>query len=134
MVRSGRHAAALRIKESLGFSRGKNDKIDSCRIARYAYLHQDSAQLWIPQRDVIQQLARLTMLRKRLVKTKVALLQPLAETKQFLGTRAFREEKALTDPIASALKKQIKRVEKQSARPGLKRSLKRMNNSISSLN
>ena len=53
------------------------------------------------------------MLRKRLVKTKVALLQPLAETKQFLGNKAFREERTLTDPIASTLKKQIKRVEKQ---------------------
>jgi transposase len=105
--------AALRIKESLGFTRGKNDKVDSYRIARYAYLHQDSAQLWIPRRDIIQQLARLTMLRKRLVKTKVALLQPLAETKQFLGNKAFREERTLTDPIATTLKKQIKRVEKQ---------------------
>jgi len=49
------------------------------------------------------------MLRKRLVKTKVALLQPLNETKQFLGNKAFCQERALTDPIASTLKKQIKR-------------------------
>lgn len=105
--------AALRIKESLGFSRGKNDKIDSYRIARYAYLHQDEVRIWIPKREVLQQLTQLTMLRKRLVKTKVALLQPLAETKQFLGRTAFRQEKVLTDPVASALKKQIKRVEKQ---------------------
>lgn len=105
--------AALRIKESLGFTRGKNDKVDSYRIARYAYLHQDSTVLWVPRREIVQQLTRLTMLRKRLVKTKVALLQPLAETKQFLGNKAFRQERALTDPIASTLKKQIKRVEKQ---------------------
>lgn len=105
--------AALRIKESLGFSRGKNDKIDSYRIARYAYLHQDEIRIWVPQREILQQLARLTMLRKRLVKTRVALLQPLAETKQFLGNAAFRQEKGLTDPIASALTKQINRVEKQ---------------------
>ena len=105
--------AALRIKESLGFTRGKNDKVDSYRIARYAYLHQDSAMLWVPRREVVQQLTRLTMLRKRLVKTKVALLQPLAETKQFLGNKAFCQERALTDSIASTLKKQIKRVEKQ---------------------
>ena len=105
--------AALRIKESLGFSRGKNDKIDSYRIARYAYLHQDEVRLWIPKREVLQQLAQLTMLRKRLVKTKAAVVQPLAETKQFLGKTAFRQEKMLTDPIASTLKKQIKRVEQQ---------------------
>lgn len=110
--------AALRIKESLGFSRGKNDKIDSYRIARYAYLHQDEVRIWVPQREILQQLARLTMLRKRLVKTRVALLQPLAETKQFLGNAAFQQEKGLTavastDPIALALTKQINRVEKQ---------------------
>lgn len=105
--------AALRIKESLGFTRGKNDKVDSYRIARYAYLHQDSVVLWVPRREVVQQLTRLTILRKRLVKTKVALLQPLDETKQFLGNKAFREERALTNPIASTLKRQIKQVEKQ---------------------
>lgn len=60
--------AALRIKASLG--RGKNDKVDSYRIARYAYLHQDSAVLWVPRTEVVQQLTRLTTLRKRLVKTK----------------------------------------------------------------
>lgn len=65
--------------------------------------------LWVPRREVVQQLTRLTMLRKRLVKTKVALLQPLNETKQFLGNKAFCQERALTDPIASTLKKQIKR-------------------------
>lgn len=113
MVRSGRHAAALRIKESLGFSRGKNDKIDSYRIARYAYLHQDEARLWMPQRKVVQQLAHLTTLRKRLLKTKVALQQPLNETKSFLGDAAFRIERIATDPVVKATEKQLKSVEKQ---------------------
>lgn len=105
--------AALRIKESLGFSRGKNDKIDSYRIARYAYLHQDEARFWTPQRKVVQQLAHLTTLRKRLLKTKVALQQPLNETKCFLGNAAFRIERAATDPVVKATEKQLKQIEKQ---------------------
>jgi transposase len=105
--------AAIRIKRSLGFTRGKNDKIDSYRIARYAYLHQDEARLWIPKRAVVQQLAHLTTLRKRLLKTKVALQQPLSETKRFLGNAAFRTEKTVTDPVVKATEKQLIRTEKQ---------------------
>ena len=105
--------AALRIKESLGFSRGKSDKVDSYRIARYAYLHQDEARLWMPQREVVQRLAHLTTLRKRLLKTKVALQQPLNETKCFLGSAAFRTERAATDPVVKATKKQLKFIEQQ---------------------
>ncbi len=35
----------LQIKRSIGLARGKDDKIDSERIARYAFLHQDQALL-----------------------------------------------------------------------------------------
>lgn len=103
----------MRIKTSLGFTRGKNDKVDSYRIARYAYLHQDEMRLWTPKPEVVQQLAHLTALRKRLLKTKVALLQPLQETKQFLGKKAFTREKSVTDPVVKATEKQLKQVEKQ---------------------
>ena len=34
-------ASALDIKKSLGITRGKNDKIDACRIANYAYEKRD---------------------------------------------------------------------------------------------
>ena len=33
---------ALKIKNSLGLIRGKSDKIDAIRIARYAYLNRDN--------------------------------------------------------------------------------------------
>ncbi len=105
--------AAIRIKKSLGFTRGKNDKIDSYRIARYAYLHQDELRLWVPRRAVLQQLAHLTTLRKRLLKTKTALKQPLGETKRFLGKVAYATEKAITDPVVNAADNQLKQVEKQ---------------------
>lgn len=105
--------AAMRIKTSLGFTRGKNDKIDSYRIARYAYLHQDEMRLWTPKREVVQQLAHLTTLRKRLMKIKIALKQPLMETKSFLGKAAFQTEKSVTDPVAKVIKRQLKQVEKK---------------------
>lgn len=113
----GSHAicleAAMRIKSAIGFTRGKNDKVDSYRIARYAYLHQDQLRLWVPKREVVQQLAHLVTLRKRLLKTKVMLQQPLKETKQFLGKAAFSTEKAATDPVVKATERQLKQVDKQ---------------------
>lgn len=120
--------AAMRIKTSIGFTRGKNDKIDSYRIARYAYLHQDESRLWAPRRKVVQQLAHLTTLRRRLLKTKVAMQQSLCETKRFLDKIAFRTEKAVTDPVVEVTNKQLKKVEKQSARPGYKNLFKKMSN------
>jgi transposase len=35
----------LQLKRSIGLTRGKDDKIDSERIAKYALLHQDQAML-----------------------------------------------------------------------------------------
>ncbi|MEK6482593.1 IS110 family transposase [Catalinimonas sp. 4WD22] len=105
--------AAIRIKKTLGFTRGKNDEIDSYRIARYAYLHQDGLRLWVPRREVVQQLAHLTTLRKRLLKTKTALQQPLGETKRFLNRTAYCTEKAITNPVVKSIDKQQKQVEKQ---------------------
>ncbi len=37
--------SALHLKRSMGMTRGKSDKIDSLRIARYAMTHQDQARL-----------------------------------------------------------------------------------------
>lgn len=40
--------SALQIKRSIGMVRGKDDKVDAQRIARYALLHQQEAQLENP--------------------------------------------------------------------------------------
>ena len=60
----------IHIKESLGMIRGKNDKVDAQRIALYAYKNRDEVRLWVPKRQVIQQLDRLTATRSRLVKVR----------------------------------------------------------------
>jgi len=40
--------SAIQIKKSLGNLRGKNDKVDSMRIAAYAYKNRDELRLWAP--------------------------------------------------------------------------------------
>lgn len=61
--------SATRIKLSIGLQRGKNDKIDSSRIAEYAFRNQDKACLRKPEREVMKKLKALNLARTRLVET-----------------------------------------------------------------
>lgn len=58
----------LQIKRSIGLARGKDDKIDSERIARYAFLHQDKAVLVNLSGLTIEKLKDLQANRNRLKK------------------------------------------------------------------
>ncbi|MBK7908766.1 MAG: transposase [Bacteroidetes bacterium] len=71
--------SALRIKRSIGMVRGKSDKIDAGRIAKYAFLHQEQANLWIPSREIIKSLKSLLSQRARLIKAKLILITPIEE-------------------------------------------------------
>jgi transposase len=58
----------LQIKRSIGLVRGKDDKIDSERIARYAFLHQDKAVLVSLSGLTIEKLKDLQANRNQLLK------------------------------------------------------------------
>ena len=47
---------ATQIKLSIGLQRGKNDKVDSERIAEYAFRNQDKALLRQPEREAMKKL------------------------------------------------------------------------------
>lgn len=70
---------ALLIKNSLGLARGKYDKIDSLRIAQYAFKNKHALRFWFPKRTVVSELAKLFTLRNRLLSVQVALTVPLKE-------------------------------------------------------
>jgi transposase len=70
---------ALEIKKSMGMTRGKTDKIDARRIARYGYEKRD---ILTPEPEKSRELQRLQLLhatRERLVKHKAAMLNALEE-------------------------------------------------------
>lgn len=103
-----RHQIALwlemsfRIIRSSGVQRGKTDKIDALRIARYAARHYDQAVLYKPKEDSLVQIGNLLKLRDKLVRTKAGLLKVANEYKQFdqatsrmLATGQSRTIKAL---------------------------------------
>lgn len=75
---------AVKIKNSLGIIRGKYDKIDSIRIAQYAYINREGLVLWIDKRPIVHQLANLSTLRNRLTSIQVALKTPVEEQKAFV--------------------------------------------------
>lgn len=65
--------APLRIKRSMGIARGKNDRLDSLRIAEYAYRHQDKMIIYQPISEAVAQLKELFLARRKFVEQRKAL-------------------------------------------------------------
>jgi transposase len=74
-------APALEIKKSLGISRGKNDKVDASRIARYAYEKSDRLVPTVLPGEKIDQLKSLLSLREKLVKHRTAYKNGITDLK-----------------------------------------------------
>lgn len=74
----------LEIKRSLGIARGKDDKIDAAKIARYAYRLRDEISPTILPSSEIQSLKHLLSLRDRMVKQRAGYKASLKEMKRVL--------------------------------------------------
>jgi transposase len=103
--------SALAIKRSIGLVRGKTDKIDAQRIARYGYEKQDQLRAQIPMDAELHRLQILSSSRNLLVKQRSSLTCALKEYQVILKQ---------SDPIIqmqlqliSGLTTQIKMLEKQ---------------------
>lgn len=79
--------SALQIKRSLGIQRGKSDRVDSLRIARYASVNRSAYQPFQEERPVITKLKALSGLRSRLKQVLLALQTPLQEGNGFQSSR-----------------------------------------------
>ena len=77
--------SALAIKRSLGLVRGKNDKIDAQRIARYGFEKKDLLVVAIKPNSVIERLKMLHCTRNRLVRQRASLLCALEEYRKVLS-------------------------------------------------
>ncbi|WP_428223537.1 IS110 family transposase [Flavobacterium sp.] len=74
---------SLRIIRSIGIQRGKNDKIDSERIANYAFKNQDQTILFKAPKKSLEKIRALLSLRERLVVIRASLKQNENELKSF---------------------------------------------------
>jgi transposase len=96
--------SALAIKRSLGLIRGKNDKIDAQRIARYGFEKIDTLVFQKPQDPVLQRLQMLHTTRERLVKHRASLICAVKEYRVVLKE---------SDPIIRSQRKLIKDFDQQ---------------------
>lgn len=100
----------LSIKKSMGIARGKNDRIDSQRIAYYALKHHKKLSLYVPESDSLIQLSNWYLLREHWVKEKVSLSCIISTMKQNKKADLSDQLTMLEEKLNSCLK-QIKEIE-----------------------
>jgi transposase len=104
--------SSLHLKRSMGLVRGKNDKIDSLRIARYAFANKDRAKLANPSTATLELLKDLLAGRKRLDKALHAIRVSVREL-QKVDKAAGKELAKLNSPALQGLQKSKKALEER---------------------
>jgi transposase len=105
--------SSVQIKQSGGLLRGKSDKVDSYRIALYAFKNKEFLRLWQPERNVVKHLRRLSSIRERLLNAKKQLMNAVKEDKKFIDKRAFAQMVKCCQQSVKALQQDIERTEKE---------------------
>jgi len=104
---------ALQIKQSQGIVRGKSDRIDAKRIAAYAFKNREQLKFWSPQRQVVQKLKALLVVRERLVRAKVQLQTPLIESQEFIEGSICKTMAKCCQKTLKALAEDIDKIEQE---------------------
>lgn len=103
---------SLKIIRSSGVQRGKNDKIDSERIARYALKNKAEANLFKAPKKALEKIRSLLSLRDKMVIFKASLLRNMKEIMSFDKEISKLTEKHQKQTI-KGLESDIKKIEKQ---------------------
>jgi transposase len=101
----------LQIKNSIGITRGKNDKDDAIRIATYAQKHSNELRRWVPKRTIISDLNYLTTIRDRLLSVILVLRTPIKEQAKFMDRKQLKQYEKLCQHGIDAVKSDLKEVE-----------------------
>lgn len=102
---------AVRIKKASALERGKNDKVDSKRIAIYASKNLERLQLWKPVDTTIDKMKHLAALRERLVETQKRLLTPIQEFEEAGNPEMAKLLGKTINKSIDAIEKDLKSVE-----------------------
>ena len=119
----------LEIKRSMGIVRGKNDVVDSKRIAEYASRFRDKIVVTkLPAKDITR-LHFLLTLRDKTARALAGYIAAVNEVQRGIGHEELPELFASYDTIITALKSEIKKIEAAikyiiSTNPDLKTSFK----------
>ena len=104
--------SASKIKKSLGFQRGKSDKVDAFRIAQFAFKNRDEIKLWEPPRQQIKSLKKLLSMRARCINLKKIAQVPLQENASFSSKEEVKMERKLFASTIKAIKQDLARIDK----------------------
>lgn len=102
---------AIRIKNSLGLIRGKNDKLDVARICRYLIKNLHDLKFWQPRRKIIDELHSLETLRERIEKVNKIMSIPLAEDLDFIDPKIANSNISLCQESVEKLNLLTKTIE-----------------------
>ena len=102
---------AAKIKKATALERGKNDKIDSKRIALYASKFQERLRLWRPMDVTIDKIKHLASLRDRLVETQKRLITPINEFEDIGNIEMAKLLRKSIKKSIDAIDKDLKMVE-----------------------
>ena len=105
--------APIQIKRAQGLVRGKNDKVDACKIAIYASRFQDRAKATVLNNDVLNELRDVMRLRERLIKTKVALDIPSKELTRVKKNNTANRVSEITNDVTASIETALARVSKE---------------------
>ncbi len=103
---------ALEIKRSLGITRGKNDVIDSKRIAEFAYRFKDKVSITKLPAEGITKIHSLLTLRDRLSRSLGSYVTSKNEFIRPLGNEYLPELLSSYDNMIFSIKAEIKQLEK----------------------
>lgn len=101
----------LKVKRTFYPKGHKNDRIDSKKIAEYAYRFQDKLYFWQPKDQLVEHIAILLTTREQLVQQKIATSNAL----QALDRKVLKNQvaKAIYQENIQRLENQIKQIEKE---------------------
>lgn len=103
----------LEIKQSMGMTRGKNDKADAKRIALYAYEKRDRLKSHVPSSENIVKLKRLFSLRERMVKQRAGYKMSLKEQSEILSKTENKSLLKTQKNLIKYLTKEVDTIEKE---------------------
>ena len=96
--------SSLYIKYSIGLQRGKNDKIDSKRIASYIALHADQLSPTTLSKTAVAELRKLLSMRSHLEKEKIGIKNRLKNSSK---TNGLDKLKMVENEIKSLIKSDV---------------------------
>ena len=105
--------AGIEISKSLGLRRGKSDKVDSKRIAQYAYKNRDDIRMCLLPDTLLAELKNLLGFRETLVKRRTGLQVSVKETAEYNSRIDNQYFIDLIKPIIDTLNKGIKDLERK---------------------